>query len=213
MIKLLERCRQSLAAAFLVIASLLLMAGCQNKPTVIEQPEDSYLKDQDYRLGVGDSLAINVWRNPELSAVMPIRPDGKIALSLVGDIHAAGLTVEELTHSINEALLEYVRNPQVVVLLMDSAGADFQRRVRITGAVNAPQSLPYRDGMTVLDLVLIAGGPNDFARGNKAKLYRMTKDGLKVYDIRLNDILEKGIIDTNYRLQPQDIVTIPERYF
>lgn len=197
----------------LVLLLIVGLSACQTQPQVYEQPKDFYQSENEYRLGVGDSLSINVWRNPELSAVMPIRPDGKIALSLVGDIQAAGLSIQELTKNINQALLEYVRNPQVVILLMDSASADFQRRVRVTGAVNAPQSLPFRDGMTVLDLVLIAGGPNDFARANKAKLYRMTQEGLKVYDIRLDDILEKGRIDTNYRLQPQDIVTVPERYF
>jgi polysaccharide export outer membrane protein len=197
----------------LVLLVIVGLSACQTQPQVYEQPKDFYQSENEYRLGVGDSLSINVWRNPELSAVMPIRPDGKIALSLVGDIQAAGLSIQELTKNINQALLEYVRNPQVVILLMDSASADFQRRVRVTGAVNAPQSLPFRDGMTVLDLVLIAGGPNDFARSNKAKLYRMTQEGLKVYDIRLDDILEKGRIDTNYRLQPQDIVTVPERYF
>src|SRR5690606_5760675 len=104
--------------------------------------------------------------------------------------------------NMNEILLHYIRNPQVTVTVMNSFSGDFQQRVRVTGAVNAPQSLPYREGMTVLDLVLIAGGPSDFASANKAKLYRTTSTGLEVYNLRLDDMLKKGKIETNYTLQP-----------
>jgi polysaccharide biosynthesis/export protein len=106
-----------------------------------------------------------------------------------------------------------VRNPQVTIIVANPSSSDFQRRVRITGAVNSPQSIAYRDGMTVLDLVLLAGGPNQFASANKAKLYRKINGEIKVYSIRLDDLMSDGDVATNYPLQPSDIVSVPERAF
>ena len=99
------------------------------------------------------------------------------------------------------------------MIVANPSSSDFQRRVRITGAVKAPQSIPYREGMTVLDLVLMAGGPNEFASSNNAKLYRRINGEVKVYTIRLNDLMSKGEVTTNYDLQPSDIVSVPERAF
>ncbi|WP_425502409.1 XrtA/PEP-CTERM system exopolysaccharide export protein [Simiduia aestuariiviva] len=168
---------------------------------------------QEYRIGVGDALQINVWRNQELSLAVPVRPDGKISMPLVGDIVAAGLTPIELSDNIVVGLKSYVRNPQVTVIVANPSSSDFQRRVRITGAVQAPQSIPFREGMTVLDLVLMAGGANDFASSNNAKLYRKINGEMKIFPVRLDDLLNKGDVSTNYPLQPSDIVTVPERVF
>jgi len=168
---------------------------------------------EEYRIGVGDALEVNVWRNPELSVSVPVRPDGKISMPLVGDIVAAQLTATELSSNIAVSLTEYVRNPQVTVIVSNPSSSDFQRRVRITGAVNNPQSIPYREGMTVLDLVLLAGGTNEFASPNRTKLYRKINGELKVYPVYLNDLINKGKVTTNYPLQPSDIVTVPERSF
>ncbi|QEI14311.1 XrtA/PEP-CTERM system exopolysaccharide export protein [Cellvibrio japonicus] len=167
----------------------------------------------EYRIGVGDTLQINVWRNPELSLAVPVRPDGKISMPLIGDIPAADLTATQLSNNIVQSLTTYVRNPQVTVIVTNPSSSDFQRRVRITGAVNSPQSIPYREGMTVLDLVLLAGGTNIYASPNKARLYRKIDGVVKVYPIRLDDLINDGKIDTNYLLQPSDIVTVPERAF
>lgn len=167
----------------------------------------------EYRIGVGDALDINVWRNPELSVSVPVRPDGKISMPLIGDIAAANLTTRELSDNIVKGLTNFVRSPQVTVIVTNPSSSDFQRRVRITGAVNNPQSIPYREGMTVLDLVLMAGGTNEFASGNGAKLYRKIDGSIKVYPVRLNDLVNKGDVSTNYPLQPSDIVTVPERSF
>jgi len=168
---------------------------------------------EEYEIGVGDSLRINVWRNEELSGSVPVRPDGKISLALVGDAQAAGLTTGELSRQLEESLSEFVRNPQVTVIVTNPSSSDFQRRVRVTGAVQSPQSIPYREGMTVLDLVLMAGGMNEFASPNKAKLYREVDGEVKSYPIRLDDLINKGKVDTNYALAPSDIVTVPERAF
>lgn len=168
---------------------------------------------QEYRIGVGDALQVSVWKNPELSAAVPVRPDGKISIPLIGDIMAANLTSAQLSNNIVAGLESYVRNPQVTVIVVNPSSSDFLRRVRITGAVNAPQSLPFREGMTVLDLVLLAGGPNEYASANKAKLYRKVNGETKVYPIYLSDLIENGKVETNYPLQPSDIVTVPERAF
>lgn len=191
--------------------ALLVLGGCSSGP--IEQPPRSDQVLEEYRIGVGDSLRVNVWRNSELSSDVPVRPDGRISLPLVGDIRAAGQTSEELAAALTEALTEYVRSPQVTVIVTNPSSSDYQRRVRITGAVQNPQSVAYRDGMTVLDLVLMAGGPNEYASADKAKLYRRVEGELKVYPVRLERLINEGELGTNYSLQPSDIVTVPERAF
>lgn len=197
----------------LQLALLVLLGGCSNGSVEKMPPlSDSGLL-AEYRIGVGDTLQINVWRNPELSLSVPVRPDGKISMPLIGDLPAADLTANQLSNNIVQGLSAYIRNPQVTVIVTNPSSTDFQRRVRITGAVNSPQSIPYREGMTVLDLVLLAGGPNNFASANKAKLYRKVDGVVKVYPIRLDDLINDGKIETNYLLQPSDIVTVPERAF
>lgn len=193
------------------LSLLLVLAACANQAT--SPPPQSSGVLHEYRIGVGDSLRINVWRNEELSSEVPVRPDGKISLPLVGDTKAAGRTTTGLAEALTESLNEYVRNPQVTVIVTNPSSSDFQRRVRITGAVHNPQSMPYREGMTVLDLVLMAGGPNEFSSANRARLYRSVDGKVEVFPVRLRDLIEKGEIETNYPLEPSDIVTVPERAF
>lgn len=194
------------------IMLLALLASCSSTNVAPPPAPDSRLAD-DYRIGVGDALRVSVWRNEELSGDVPVRPDGKISMALVGDVTAAGQTTTDLANELAARLSEYVRNPQVTVIVTNPSSADFQRRVRITGAVRSPQSIAYRDGMTVLDLVLMAGGVNEFASGNNARLYRKLDGEVKVFPIHLNDLINKGRLETNYPLQPSDIVTVPERAF
>lgn len=192
---------------------LVVLAGCSSGRSSDMPPLSETGLLSEYRIGVGDSIQINVWRNPELSLAVPVRPDGKVSMPLIGDILAANQTATELSAAITAGLSSYVRNPQVTVIVANPSSSDFQRRVRITGAVKAPQSIPFREGMTVLDLVLMAGGPNEFASSNNAKLYRRINGEVKVYTIRLNDLMSKGEVTTNYDLQPSDIVSVPERAF
>lgn len=201
-----------MTAIGVLLAALVLAACSSTKMSGIPETADAAVL-AEYRIGVGDTLAVNVWRNPELSINVPVRPDGKISMPLIGDIMAADLTTEQLSQNITNSLTTYVRSPQVTIIVTNPGSSDFQRRVRITGAVEAPQSIPYREGMTVLDLVLLAGGPNQFASANKAKLYRKVNDVVKVYPIKLDDLINNGNVATNYALQPSDIVTVPERKF
>lgn len=203
---------KKLAYVGLAILSVVL-AACSSSSNVVAPPISDRGVLEEYRIGVGDTLQINVWKNAELSLSVPVRPDGKVSMPLVGDIVAASLTTKQLSSNIVESLTNYIRTPQVTVIVTNPSSSDFQLRVRVTGAVRSPQSIAYREGMTVLDLVLIAGGTNEFASANKAKLYRKVNNETKVYPIYIEDILENGKIETNYPLQPSDIVTIPERTF
>ncbi len=190
-----------------------ILFGCGSTPAKMEAPTTYQAPAQQYKIGVGDSLAINVWRNPELTLEVPVRPDGKISMPLVGEASAAGISASDLSDNLQQALSGYIRNPQVTVIVLNPASTDYQSRVRVTGSVENPISVPYRSGMTVLDLVLEAGGTTEFAIANNAKLFRKTASGVETYIIRLGNILNKGELSTNYPLAPSDIITVPERSF
>lgn len=169
--------------------------------------------DEPYRIGADDRLQVSVWRNPELSVTVPVRPDGMISVPLVGDVQAGGLTPEQVAKAIRARLAGFIREPSVTVIVTDLRSHEYLSRVRVTGAVRTPRSMPYRQGMTVLDAVLEAGGVNDFAAPNRTKLYRREKGKAEVLEVELGDILNKGRLETNASLLPGDVITIPERYF
>ena len=194
-----------------------LVAGCaslgsSNLPPQSDTTGPSVLVES-YQIAVGDQLRIDVWKNPELSVTEPVRPDGKIAVPLVGDLDAAGKTPEELTADITRKLSSYIKNPNVTVILTNLAGQAFLSRIRVTGSVANNMSIPYHQGMTVLDAVLEAGSVTLYADANDTKLYRRTETGAETYDIRLKDILENGDMRTNVMLMPGDVITVPERLF
>ena len=168
----------------------------------------------DYRIGVDDQLQVSVWHNPDLSVSVPVRPDGKITVPLIGDVQAGGQTPEEVAAVIRDKLKAYVRDPQVAVILTQLRSHEYLARVRVTGAVRTPVSLPYRPGMTVLDVVLAAGGVTEFASPDRTELYRHAGEGdSQAYAVQLGKILNNGDLATNYPLQPGDVVTVPQRTF
>ena len=204
---------------FLLIVAIALL-GCSSHhhdnmeltpPAVV--PE-SVQVSEEYKIGVNDQLQISVWKHPELSIAVAVRPDGKISVPLIGDLSAAGVTAEDLAETVEESLKNYIRTPQVTVIVSSANSALFLRRISVTGAVNSPRSVIHQQGITVFDAVLQAGGLSAFARANDAKLYRKDEDGtIKIYPIRLRDILENGRLETNYPLVPSDIISVPERVF
>lgn len=201
----------------LLAGTIFLVSGCASVPATGEGKEEanrftSYVEG-DYRIGVDDRLQITVWRNPELSLTVPVRPDGKISAPLIGDVQAGGNTPTQVAAIIREKLSAYIREPNVAVILTELRSHEFLSRVRVTGAVRTPRSMPYRPGMTVLDAVLEAGGVNDFASPNRTKLYRKGKTKTDVLEIDLTDILTKGKLESNFELRPGDVVTVPERLF
>jgi polysaccharide export outer membrane protein len=190
----------------------LMVLGCESVSEAPIPAEPSTVST-DYRIGVDDRVQVTVWRNPELSIAAPVRPDGKITVPLIGDVEAGGRTPSEVAESIKKQLSTYVREPNVAVIITELRSHEFLSRVRVTGAVRTPKSFPYRQGMTVLDAVLEAGGVNDFASPNRSKLYRKNKDKMDVFEIELGDILTKGRLETNLPLRPGDVLTVPERLF
>ena len=165
-----------------------------------------------YRIGVDDRLQVSVWRNPELSVTVPVRPDGRISVPLIGDVMAGGRAPQEVAADIEKQLATSVRDPKGAVILVDLRSHEFISRVRVTGAVRQPVSVPYRQGMTVLDAVLQAGGVTDFAAANRSRLHRRDADGaVETREIRLGDILDGGKLESNLDVRPGDVITVPER--
>jgi polysaccharide biosynthesis/export protein len=203
----------AILSALLILGALI--TGCASKRPPQEAPTENSiaLSGGEYHIGVDDRLQISVWKNAELSITVPVRPDGMFSMPLIGDVKAGGLTTSQVADNIKQRLSVYIREPSVAVIVVDLRSSEFISRVRVTGAVRTPRSLPFRQGMTVLDAVLEAGGVNEFASANRAKLYRKEKDVTEVYDVELGDILNKGRLESNYPLHPGDVVTVPERIF
>lgn len=201
-----------------IVSSLMIavvLSGCAggySSPGKIERALDRQVQPiTEYRIGPTDVLRVSVWRHDDLSAQVPVRPDGRISLPLLGDVEARGRTPQELAGVVEQGLEEFVRNPKVSVIVNQMGSHEFTHRVRVTGAVRNPASQPFREGMTVMDMVLGAGGVTEFAAPNRATLYRELDDEVVAIRIRLDDILNKGDVSTNYRLLPGDILAVPER--
>ncbi|MBW4933419.1 XrtA/PEP-CTERM system exopolysaccharide export protein [Marinobacter sp. F4206] len=167
----------------------------------------------EYVLGATDVVQVSVWRNEDLSIEVPVRPDGKISVPLVGDVQASGRTPQALADEIESSLARYIRQPQVSIVVTSMGSHEYTDRVRVTGAVEQPVSVPHRAGMTVLDVVLGAGGTTPFAALNKSMLYRRVDGEVVAIPVRLEDILNNGDVETNYAIRPGDILSIPERNF
>lgn len=198
-----------------VVLALLLLGtavGCSSSyaPPADEVDTGELIFADEYRIGIGDVLEISVWKAAELSTTVPVRPDGKVTVPVAGDLMVGGQTTEEVTKIIKERLREYLREPVVTVIVASMGSSEYLSRVRVTGAVQSPLSLPYRSGMTVMDIVLEAGGVSEFGNSSRAFLFR--EDGARLH-LRLDRILERGDMRTNYSLRPGDVITVPERLF
>jgi polysaccharide export outer membrane protein len=162
----------------------------------------------NYIVGPGDTLQIFVWRNPELSTTVPVRPDGKITTPLVQDMVAVGKTPSELARDIEKVLEEFIRSPQVNIIVSNPVSAFSQ--IKVVGQVSTPQSMAFREGMTVLDAVLASGGLAPYAAGNRAKVVRQVNGKQTEIKIKLNDLVNKGAMKHNIKLQPGDVLVVPE---
>lgn len=206
-------CRRWQAGALLMCVWLVGgTARAQATAEIGAEPGAPPAATKDYVIGPGDSLQIFVWRNEELSTTVPVRPDGKISTPLVEDMVAVGKTPSQLARDIETILGEFIRSPKVNVIVATAVSASSQ--VRVVGqAVNA-RAIPYRDGLTVLDVVIDVGGLSEFAAGNRAKLIRKTADGSQQeIRVRLEDLLEDGDLSQNIAVQPGDVLIIPESRF
>jgi len=191
----------------------LLLAACASSSGALSTapPADVPTTASAYRIGVDDVVQVSVWRSPELSITAPVRPDGNITVPLVGDVKAAGRMPDEVAKEVQSKLATYVREPQVTVILTELRSHEYLSRVRVTGAVRTPVSIPYRQGMTVLDAVLAAGGVTEFAAPGRSGLYRRNGQETQSYSVKLDRILDSGDLATNYPVAPGDVITVPER--
>jgi polysaccharide export outer membrane protein len=192
-------------AAFLIILGSL---GAETLPAAQPAPDAAAQVPDDYIIGPGDMLQVYVYRNPELSQVVPVRPDGKISTPLVENMVAVGKSPSQLARDIEDALSEYVRTPQVNVIVSVAVSAFSQ--VQVIGQVRQPQSLPYREGLRVLDVVLATGGLTDFAAPNRARIVREVKGKTVETRVKLGDLLNKGDLRQNHELRPGDVLIIPQ---
>lgn len=202
------RRRAVCAAAFF---SPVLLAACGSYGGYPPAPASAATPDYRYLIGPLDIVNIVVWRNPELSASVPVRPDGYVSMPLVEDVPAIGRTPAELAREIEKTLSKQLRDPVVTVVVTTFQGAASEQ-IRIIGEATRPQAIPYRRDMTLLDVMIQVGGLTDFADGNKAVLVR-GKEGSKPYSVRLKDLLKRGDISANVEVRPGDVLIIPQGWF
>lgn len=196
--------RSLLPALLSLLSVMLLVAGCAGStaPPVPDAPVDTV-----YTIGPGDGLMIYVRNNPDLSMSIPVRPDGKISMPLVQDMKAAGKTPAQLADDLEGALSEYIRDPLVTVVVTSFSGV-YSDQIRVVGEAAAPQAIPYRDGMTLLDVMIQVGGLTRFAAGNRATLVRKVNGEKKTYGIDIQALLS-GDISENVPMLPGDIIIVP----
>lgn len=177
-----------------------------------QSPGEASNASGEYLIGPGDSLNIFVWRQEELSARVPVRPDGKISTPLVEDMVAVGKTPTQLARDIEEVLSEYIRSPEVTVIVQQFVGT-FASQIRVLGQVDKPGSIPYRERMTLLDVMLEVGGLTRFAAGNRSKLVRTVDGETQEHRVRLDRLLNRGDLKENMLVQPGDVIIVPEAVF
>jgi polysaccharide export outer membrane protein len=196
--------------AALLVAGAALLGGC-SAVVLPAAPAVSQSADYSYVIGAGDSLNIIVWRNPELSLSVPVRPDGKVSAPLVDELVAQGKTPPELARDIEKKLSTYVRDPVVTVIVTGFVGP-YSEQIRVVGEAARPLFLPFKQKMTLLDVMIAVGGLTDFADGNRAIIQR-TSDGNKQYAVRLKDLIKRGDLSANVEMRPGDILIIPQTLF
>jgi polysaccharide biosynthesis/export protein len=195
------------AAAFCAAA----LVACGSAPTLPAAPATVESADYSYVIGAGDNVQIIVWRNPELSQSVPVRPDGKVAAPLVDELVAQGKTPPQLARDIEKKLSTYVRDPVVTVIVNTFVGP-YSEQIRVVGEAAKPQFLPYKQKMTLLDVMIAVGGLTDFADGNSAIIQR-SADANKQYSVRLKDLIRRGDTSANVEMRPGDILIIPQSFF
>jgi polysaccharide export outer membrane protein len=197
---------------------LLALSGAnavtaQFSPGEVAEPQPAAASaNSEYLIGAGDTLQIFVWRQPDLSGTVPVRPDGRISTPLIEDLVAVGKTPTQLAREIEQALSEYVRSPEVNVIVQQFVGT-FAGQVRVIGQAAQPKSVPYRDGLTLLDVMIEVGGLTPFAAGNRSNVVRNEGGTTKEIRVRLNDLVNRGKISENIAMKPGDVLIIPEAVF
>ena len=200
------------AALGVLLCSLTwLLAGCTSVASGLPPaPQSAATQDYSYIVGSGDSLNITVWRNPELNMTVTVRPDGKISTPLINDLVVQGKTPAQITADIQKGLGKYVIDPNVSVVVTSFIGP-YSQQIRVIGEAARPQFLPYKQQMTLLDVMIAVGGLTDFAAGNDATILRTSEHAQ--YAVRLKDLIKRGDISANVEMKPGDVLIIPQSFF
>jgi len=192
--------------------AVLTVTGCGGAPPLPPAPPASSLPSSEYRIGPGDALNIFVWRNPELTLTVPVRPDGRLSIPLVEDVVAIGKTPTTLAREFEERLSKYVKEPLVTVIVEGFVGP-IPEQIRVIGEAAQPRALPYRADMTLLDVMIAVGGLTRYAAGNDSVIIRTAQGEQNTYSVHLNSLIRDGDIESNVALRPGDILIIPQRLF
>ncbi len=198
-------------AVFFGAAVLMACTAGQAQPDASGARPDAG-SSSGYIIGPGDTLEVFVWRQPELSVTVPVRPDGRISTPLVEDVVAVDKTPTQLAREIESVLAEYIRDPQVNIIVQAFVGA-FGEQIRVLGQAAEPASIPYRDRMTLMDVIIEVGGLTEFAAGNRSRVVRSVNGESEEIRVKLDDLINKGRMSENMRMQPGDVVIIPEAIF
>lgn len=197
------------AAQAAAISCLFVLGGCASTPATVDTTPAI---NPEYLIGPGDNVNIIVWRNPEVSMSVPVRPDGKITTPLVEDLPAAGKTSTELARDIEKALAKFIQQPVVTVVVTGFVG-NYAEQIRVIGQAAKPQALAYRRDMSLMDVLIAVGGVTEFASGNKASIIRNVDGRQEKLNVRLDDLIKEGDISANMPMRPGDILVIPESFF
>lgn len=209
---------KSLVKSSLLTVGVIMLAACslggggQLPVSVVNESSMAKTGDYTYLIGPGDSVNIFVWRNPEISNSITVRPDGKITSPLVEELQASGKTPAQLARDVEEVLSTYIKEPIVTVMVGGFVGP-YSEQIRIVGEAANPQAIPYRERMTALDVMIAVGGLTDFAAGNRATIVRVVDGQQEEYQVKLKDLLRKGDITANVDMKPGDVLIIPESFF
>lgn len=204
---------------FVTVSVALLASACSSGPKLASLPPADFVSPsegpgEDYLIGPLDSIQVFVWRNPELSTSVTVRPDGRITIPLIDDLAATGQSPTQLAKAIEEKLAVYIQNP-IVSIIVGGFNGPFAQQVRIVGQATRPAAIPYRANMTLLDAMIVVGGLTEFAAGDRARLIRFDKATGKQreYRVKIESLIEDGKTKANVRLEPGDVVIIPESFF
>ena len=204
-----------------VVLAVTAMTGCSSTPTYPPAPVQASppvpvqtrISGWNYLLGPGDSVSVFVWRNPEVSGSFPIRPDGKMTMNLIEDLPASGKTPTQLARDIEKALSKYIQEPIATVIVGGGIGP-YNQQVRVLGQATTPKALGYREGMSLVDVMIDVGGLTDYADGNKAYISRIAEDGERIQlGVRVEDLIRNGDSTANVEIRPGDVLVIPESFF
>jgi len=206
-VTMLRRFRGANIVALLVV--MLLSACGGTSGTSKDIADTSQMESVEYMIGPGDVLQIFVWRNPDLSVTIPVRPDGKISTPLVEDMQAVGKSPSQLARDMETELAEIIKSPKVNIIIEQFVGT-FSNQIRVVGKASQPRALSYRQDMTLLDVIIEVGGLADGAAGNRAKIIRRYGGSSREIEVRINDLIEKGKISANVKMMPGDVLIIPE---